>query len=176
MPHKASLLLLAMAIIAATYAGWVWLRRGNPTSIRPDELNYPCLRIIDGTNWERIDNVEDLQHIGSDRFMNRKEDPLIIDSEFHVCEMSRLNMKSSPLSLLVTGPRRVELDFELINRSEKTTQDAKAIMTALLSHKQRLADNSTDLLPTAASMSDFLELLETQRSVPQVQRNPNAND
>lgn len=162
MARKAALLLLVIAILGASYSGWAWLRRERMTFIAPDQLHYPCLRVIDGSSWERVESAAALKRIGSNRFMNRRDDPFVIDADFRVFEMWNPRMQSHPLGLLVTGPRQVDIDFELIVRSDKTVQDAKAMLLELLSHQPTLADGVSESISATASLNEFIDLLEGQ--------------
>ncbi len=160
MPFKLLFLVVAVAIIVAGCLGWRWFSRVKSTSIVPDKLNYPCLRIIDGSDWERIDSSRDLNVMPSNRFMNRKDDPLVIDSEFRVFEMSQLKMKESTLGLMITGPKPIQVEFELIARSDKSIDNAKEMITKVLSQEPSFSDEWRQAIPAARSLEAFLELLE----------------
>lgn len=161
MSSKVSMILVALAIVGTSSAGWFWLRRAKVVSIAPEKLHYPCLRIIDGSVWDSIDGLKDLGQISSNRFMNRREDPIVIDSEFRVFAMSNLKMQGSELGLLITGPRQVDVEFELIVRHDQSADDAKAMLVDLLSKRSTFTEDSMGSIPRAMSLDDFIELLES---------------
>ena len=92
--------------------------------------------------------------------MNRKDDPLVIDSEFRVFEMSQLKMKESTLGLMITGPKPIQVEFELIARSDKSIDNAKEMITKVLSQEPSFSDEWRQAIPAARSLEAFLELLE----------------
>ncbi len=166
MAFKGLILLAVAALIIAGGAGWMWIRNGKPISIAANKLSYPCLRIIDGKIWDRIDSSRGLNQISSNRFMNRRQDPLIIDSKFNVFEMSQLKMRGSTLGLLVTGPRQVEVEFELIVRRDKSIQDAKEMAISLVLPEPALTDASKELISKDPSLRQIIELLEEPNPSP----------
>jgi hypothetical protein len=166
MTFKGLILLAVIATIVAGGASWMWIRNGKPVFIAANKLSYPCLRIIDGKIWDRIDSSQGLHQISSNRFMNRREDPLVIDSKFNVFEMSQLKMRGSTLGLLITGPRQVEVEFELIVRRDKSIQDAKEMAISLVLTEPALTDHSKEFVLKDPSLRQILELLQEPNPSP----------
>jgi hypothetical protein len=130
---------------------------------------YTCSAlIIDGSVWDRIDSLQDLNHLSSNRFMNRKEDPLIIDSEFSVFEMSQLKMRGSTLGLIFTGPRPIKVEFELKIRRDRSIPDAKEMVMALLPDNPAPTHGSKALISSDTSLSVMqqLEALNSDTPLP----------
>jgi hypothetical protein len=155
---------LVVAVVCAVLAG-AWFRRPTRLILTPERLRYPCLRIYDGINWEQINNETDLRSTPSNYYMNRKDDPLLIDSEFRVATMSKLKLQGSELGLLLTGPRPIQVDFELVLRSEISIAQARSLVDDLIhriepmpSHELSQANHST------ASLAELIELLQRTRS------------
>mgnify|MGYP003345266489 CR=1 FL=1 len=93
------LVVVAVVVLGSVCVVILWGSRWRQAAVvTADSLNYPCLRIIDGHAWERIDRPGDLDQINSNRSMNRREDPLVVDSSFRVFEMTEFTMKASAIS------------------------------------------------------------------------------
>lgn len=164
MPLK-TILLLVVAIVVFGSVCAVILRASRwwqPAPVTADSLSYPCLRIIDGHSWERIDRPEDLDQINSNRFINRREDPLVVDSSFRVFEMTEFSMKASGLGLMLTGPRRVEVSYKLILRPDSSVEHARSMVAALLKSAGWEPEGESGFLPNHAGLEDLIEVLESE--------------
>jgi hypothetical protein len=164
MPLKIILLIVvAVVVLGSVCVVILWGSRWRQAAPVPaDSLSYPCLRIIDGHAWERIDRPGDLDQINSNRFMNRREDPLVVDSSFRVFEMTEFNMKASGLGLMFTGPRRVDVSYKLILRPDKTVEHAESMVAELLKSAGWQPEGESGFLPNHAKLKDLIDVLESQ--------------
>jgi len=157
---------LAVAVTAGVLlvlAG-TWMRRSARRVLTPDRLRYPCLRIYDGSIWERIDNEAELRSTPRNYDMNRKDDPLLIDSEFRVATMSKLKMKGSELGLLLTGPRPIEIEFDLEFRPEFSVSQARSLVDQLIQQAAPTPSHDlSDSIQSATSLAELIELLQRTR-------------
>ena len=149
------IVLLAAAVV-------LWFRFNSTRHWTPSDLTYPCLRVHDGRSWELISSEAELKSLGSGFYMNRQQDPLLIDSQLRVFEMSKLTMNGSELSLIVTGPRTIEVQFDLMPAAEKSEQRAKQIIEELLHDAQgELSPARQQELAQAVTFEQFLKLLRS---------------
>lgn len=159
MTAKTPLVFLVIALAAAVLVA-AWLLRTRPLVLTPDKLRYPCLRIYDGRIWERIANEAELRSTPSNYYMNRKDDPLLIDSDFRAATLSKLKMLGSELGLLVTGPRPIEIEFEIAIRPDISAQQARALVEKLIRKEEPAPSQApSDSIQNATSLAELIELL-----------------
>ncbi len=73
-------------------------------------------------------------------------------------------MKStSELILLVTGPRQIDVDFELVFRSDKPEKVTRASRKQLVENGLLLDDDLRSSISQSSSLNDFIAILETPR-------------
>jgi len=138
-----------------------------PSLYRPKltvkDIFYPAIMIHDSTSWEVVANPEYLQTMSSNRFINRVNDPILIDSNFTVFQLADLSMKRNNRELLVTGPTMVEVTFNLkIDSNEKTPEHAREL---ILQCKNLSSDPELDRrirfkLGRAKTMQEMLTILQ----------------
>jgi hypothetical protein len=156
---KTLLVFVVISLALALLVG-AWLLRTRSLALTPDKLRYPCLRIYDGRIWERIANEAELRSTPSNYYMNRKDDPLLIDSEFRVATLSKLKMVGSELGLLVTGPRPIEIEFEIEIRPDISAQQARGLVEKLIRKAEPGPSQApSDSIQNAASLAELIELL-----------------
>lgn len=131
-------------------------------SPRANELFYPGLLMHDDVRVEIISKPEDLETMSSDWYLNRKEDPVFLDSRLNSYRLTKLSMKGSELSLMVTGPRRIGVTFELKRVSPDGTPETAR--ERLLQCRYLSADRERDAkiregLGWAVTMREIIGLL-----------------
>jgi hypothetical protein len=79
--------------------------------ISVDDIFLPAILIHDQQVIEVISRPEDLHTMSSNQYMGRSQNPVLVDSNFAIYSYANLKMRGHELSLLITGPRRIEIDF-----------------------------------------------------------------
>jgi hypothetical protein len=153
---------LVFIVVVLAILACVLLRRPTSKILSPDRLSYPCLRIYDGSLWEKIENETQLRTTPSGYYMNRKDDPLLIDSEFRVMTLSKLKMRGSEMGLLLTGPRPIEIEFELMLRPENSVPQAKMLVWNLIQKYEQTLTQS-DSTQSDSSLTELIDLLQRSR-------------
>lgn len=93
-----------------------------------DEIALPCLRLTDSTGWELLHERRQLSIMSSGRFLHRRADPLIVDARLRVFETSNATMKQSALGLMFSGPRMLDITYDLHECTDRTPNDAKRLI------------------------------------------------
>lgn len=114
---------LLLVIIVGLGLSWTEIIRVvAPGLYRPPlqshDLSYPILRIHDKRTIEIVANEDALATMSSDDYMNRKADPILIDSNFTIVQQSNLKMVGSEVTLMVTGPRSIQVQFQLVTQPQ----------------------------------------------------------
>jgi hypothetical protein len=149
-------------IVLLVAAVLLWLRFNSRRQWTPGDLAYPCLRVHDGRSWELISSEAELKLLGSGFYMNRRQDPLLVDSQLRVFEMSKLTMNGSELSLMVTGPRTIQVQFDLIPAAGNSSQRAKQLVEELLHDTEgELSPARQQELAEAVTFEQLLKLLRS---------------
>jgi hypothetical protein len=110
----------------------LWVVYRQPKILASTEIAYPCLRIHDSNAWEIIEDASQLQRMHSNFYMMRSEEPWVIDAQMRVMEMHKLSMKGSPFWLMFTGPRTLDVTFELKLSKGDTEAAAKKLVGRVL--------------------------------------------
>ncbi|MFO0906440.1 MAG: hypothetical protein U0939_25770 [Pirellulales bacterium] len=110
------------------------LLRSNP--LRPRTLNdvaLPCVRITEGTGWELLQERSQLSTMSSGRYLQRRGEPILIDAQLRLYETSNVTMKQSALGLMFTGPKMLDLTYDLHERTDRTPDDARSLLVDAIS-------------------------------------------
>lgn len=131
MTTKTAIIFLVVAMVMASGVV-LWFFYSQPKILASTEIAYPCLRIHDSNTWEIIDDASQLQRMHSNLYIMRDAEPWVIDSNLRVLEMHKLSMKGSTFWLMFTGPRTVDVTFELKMSKGDTLAAARKLVGRVL--------------------------------------------
>ena len=132
MTTKTAIIFLVVVAILMASGAVIWSVYRQPKILASTEIAYPCLRIHDSNTWEIIDDATQLQRMNSNLYIMRNAEPWVIDSNLRVLEMHKLSMKGSPFWLMFTGPRMVDVSFELKMSKGDTLAAARKLVGRVL--------------------------------------------
>jgi hypothetical protein len=120
--------------------------------------------LYDNQAWEGIETLPELESMPSGRYMNRRSDPLLIDAQFRILEMTNLKASGSELSLLLSGPRRIHVTFELKLQSNQSETRAKSLLLERVVNDQ--AEGAAEVRNQLRSQPSLAEMLKLLRHPP----------
>ena len=96
----------------------------RPASL--SDIRFPAVLIHDGTTWKVVEGAGELETMPSQWYLNRRDDPVLIDSNFAQFILADLRMRGSELGLLISGPRPIQVSFRLTRDTAQSPQATRA--------------------------------------------------
>ncbi|MCA9193361.1 MAG: hypothetical protein KDB03_16430 [Planctomycetales bacterium] len=124
------------------------------------DLSYPCVRIFDDETWAIVHRADDLSTMYSDQYMHRASDPLVVDSNFHIYEMTQLKMKGLETSLLLTGARNIDVTFSLAYKQSSEAEVRKLLYESLVQTDEDSNSELWTLFYSQTPLSEILKVVE----------------
>lgn len=168
LPLKSTALIPTLAVAIGLLVTWqhvamIILPGVFKASFTIHDVFYPSVLIHDGRTLQIIVRPEELESMPSNLYMNRTNDPILIDSRFIVFELSKLKMRGSELGLVLTGPKQVDVSFDLkIVHPEHSIDISKKMIVGAL----RKYDDS----PKATEIYERMEKQDSLRAIIQAVR------
>ena len=156
-----SFIVLSLVLILVVTVAIAWTRH-RPQRLPISDVSFPCVRLYSDHEWEGIDDATELESMPSGRYMNRRREPILIDSSFRILDMVNLKMKGSELGLLMRGPGRVPIAFDLMPQPQQSQTRARSLLVdAMISHQARTATEIDPIVPPDASLSSILSIVRS---------------